>query len=149
MGWKIKSFDELSLSELYQILHIRVSVFVVEQDCPYQEVDGVDQACQHLFLEKDGQIAAYARLIPQDVLYEDVSIGRILVHKDHRKAGYGRELLAKAIEIISNEWDVEKIKIHAQVYLLDFYRSFGFVEVTEHYLEDGIPHVDMIREKTH
>lgn len=145
VDWKVKTFEALSLPQLYHILQERVAVFVVEQNCPYQEVDGADQASSHLFLEKDDQIVAYARLIPKGVLYDVASIGRIFVHKDYRKEGYGRELLAKAIEIISVNWREDQIKLHAQVYLRDFYQSFAFKEVTEEYLEDGIPHVDMVR----
>lgn len=144
MKWKLKSFDELTVNELYKLLQLRVSVFVVEQSCPYPEIDGHDQGCKHLFLEEDGQIVAYARLIPQGVLYESASIGRIVVDKTYRKSGYGRELLKKSIDIITGEWGETEIKLHAQVYLLDFYRSFDFIEMSEHYLEDGIPHVDML-----
>lgn len=144
MKWKLKSFDELTVNELYKLLQLRVSVFVVEQSCPYPEIDGHDQNCRHLFLEKDDQIVAYARLIPRGVLYESASIGRIVVDKSYRKSGYGRELLNKSIDILMDEWDETEIKLHAQVYLLDFYQSFGFVEMSEHYLEDGIPHVDML-----
>ncbi|SEN83651.1 ElaA protein [Amphibacillus marinus] len=147
MKWSVKRFEQLSLAELYQILKKRVEVFVVEQECAYPEIDGNDPDCYHLFLQEGETIVAYARLIPRGVLYAEPSIGRIMVDNRYRKDGYGRKLVKKAIEIIYDDWQEELIKIHAQVYLLDFYQSFGFKEVTAHYLEDNIPHVDMVLEK--
>lgn len=144
MEWNLKTFKSLTGAQVYAILQARVDVFVVEQNCPYREIDGVDQVSTHLFLEKDQKILAYARIIPNDVLYQEPSIGRILVAKGHRGKGYAKEMLTQAIAVVTNQWGNKKIKLHGQVYLRDFYRSFGFREVTEEYLEDGIPHVDMV-----
>lgn len=145
MEWKLKQFNELTLSELYQILKSRVDIFVVEQECPYPEIDGIDPECIHLFKKDQDKIVAYARLVPKDILYPYPSIGRIIVDLDYRKFGYGRELLNRAISVITEEWGEKEIKLHGQVYLREFYQSFGFQEVSDPYLEDGIPHVDMIR----
>ncbi|WP_407271993.1 GNAT family N-acetyltransferase [Radiobacillus sp. PE A8.2] len=146
MEWQLKTFEQLSTSELYSILKARVDVFVVEQNCPYPEVDNVDQACLHLFSEKNGEIIAYARLIPSEILYPQASIGRVLIHKAHRGHGYAHQLMKKAIEVINDDRKQSAIKLHGQEYLRHFYGSFGFKEITEVYLEDNIPHVDMLLE---
>ncbi|TCT20330.1 ElaA protein [Melghiribacillus thermohalophilus] len=144
MTWNFKSFEELSKEELYAILKERVDVFVVEQACPYPEIDGYDEQSWHLYYEDQGDIAAYCRLIPAGVMYDESSIGRVLVKKEYRGSGLAREMMGKAMEIMKNEWTVSRIKLHAQEYLKDFYGSFGFLPVTDVYLEDGIPHIDMI-----
>ncbi|GEN56601.1 GNAT family acetyltransferase [Halolactibacillus alkaliphilus] len=144
--FKVKAFHDLTLDELYQILKARVDVFVVEQNCPYKEVDGIDDQCFHLFTEEEGELTSYCRLIPPGVMYNEPSIGRILVQPNFRKQKLGRQLLTKAIETAKITFKRTDIKIHAQVYLFDFYRSFGFIPVSEEYLEDGILHVDMVLE---
>lgn len=144
----VKTFEQLDLGELYHILQRRVAVFVVEQNCAYPEVDGIDQACVHLFVKEDDKVVAYARLIPRGVLYSTASIGRIMVDPAYRAQGYGRKLVDQAIKIITEDWKEHQIKIHAQVYLLNFYQSFGFKQISDHYLEDGIMHVDMLFEKS-
>jgi len=145
VDWELKRFDQLSLTELYQILKSRVDIFVVEQECPYPEIDGIDPDCLHLFKKDQNQIVAYARLVPKGILDPDPMIGRIIVGNEYRKLGYGRALLNQAISVITDQWHEKEIKLQGQVYLRDFYRSLGFKEVSEPYLEDGIPHVDMIR----
>lgn len=145
MNWTIKTFEQLTSKQLYQILQARVDVFVVEQNCPYREIDDIDQESIHFFIEEQDKIVAYARIIPKGLLYDSASIGRILVHKDYRKHGYGRKLLEACIDWVEENWNEKDIILHAQVYLREFYRSFGFVEITETYLEDGIPHVEMLR----
>lgn len=142
--FQVKRFDDLTTDKLYQLLKLRVDVFVVEQNCPYPEVDGIDQDCLHLFSEEEGVITSYCRLIPPGVMYHEPSIGRILVHPDYRKKALGRQLVSEAIRVIKDEFNRNDIKIHAQVYLYDFYSSFGFEPVSEEYLEDGILHVDMV-----
>lgn len=142
--FQVKRFNELTTDKLYQILKLRVDVFVVEQNCPYPEIDGLDQDCLHLFTEEAGVITSYCRLIPPGVLYNEPSIGRILVHPDYRKKALGRALVSKAIRVIKEAFNRGDIKIHAQVYLDDFYTSFGFKPVSDEYLEDGILHVDRV-----
>lgn len=142
--FQVKKFNELSLEKLYDILKLRVDVFVVEQNCPYPEVDGIDDQCLHVYTEKNGVITSYCRLIPPGVLYDEPSIGRIIVHPSYRKEKLGRALIDEAIKVSTHQFKRTDIKIHAQVYLYDFYRSFGFEPVTERYLEDDIWHVDMV-----
>lgn len=145
MQWHVKRFDELSLTELYQILKVRVDVFVVEQECPYPEIDGIDPNCVHLFLKDQNEIVTYARLVPKGILEPYPMIGRIIVNQKYRKSGYGRALLNQAISIITTEWKEDAIKLQGQTYLQAFYQSLGFEAVSDPYLEDGIPHIDMIR----
>lgn len=143
MNWKIKSFNELNNTELYNILKARSEVFVVEQTCPFLDIDGKDFECYHIFLEDKNQILAYARIVPRGVAYKEPSIGRVIVNKNHRIHGYGRILMTKAIDYIINELKEAEIKIQAQSYLCKFYGSLGFKTISEEYLEDDIPHVDM------
>jgi ElaA protein len=142
--WHLKAFDELSMKELYAILKERTNVFVVEQNCPYLEVDGKDEASYHLFKEMNGDIAAYLRILPPGVSYTESSIGRVLVKKEYRGQGLAYEMMQKGIDFIHNELQQRDIKIQAQDYLRTFYGSFGFEAVSDVYLEDDIPHVDMI-----
>lgn len=144
MSWKIKSFNELSTHELYEILQVRTRVFVVEQECAYLEVDGKDLHSYHLYKEVNGEVAAYARLLPAGVSYEEPSIGRVLVKEEYRRKGFAGELVKRGLAFIHAEWGEQTVKIQAQEYLREFYGSFGFRAITETYLEDGIPHIDMI-----
>lgn len=145
MDYEVKSFDQLSLEELYQILRLRQEVFVVEQNCPYLDNDNKDQAGLHLLIWKNKDLAAYARLLPKGVAYSDyASIGRVVSSPKYRKMGFGRQLMINAIKEVRQRWSNDQIKISAQVYLIDFYRSYGFHEVGEVYLEDDIEHIFMI-----
>lgn len=146
MKWEIKTFNELSLKELYEILKIRVAVFVVEQECAYPEIDGKDEYSWHLTGSENGEITAYARLLPGGLSYEDASIGRVLVNENMRGTGTGRELMERAIRFLE-EKDVEVIRIQAQEYAEQFYASLGFERISEVYLEDNIPHIDMTRKR--
>ncbi|WP_088036048.1 GNAT family N-acetyltransferase [Evansella clarkii] len=147
MDWKLKKFEDFTADELYRILKQRVDVFVVEQHCPYPELDDLDRNAYHLFKVVNGEIAAYSRLLPGGTVYEEASIGRVLVNKEFRKQGLGRELLERSMDFLHEELGENKIKLQAQEYLRDFYASFGFKPVSEVYLEDGIPHIDMIYKK--
>lgn len=147
MKYVIKTFDELTNHELYQILKTRVDVFVVEQTCPYPEIDDYDQHAIHYFLKEKNNLVAYTRLLPSQSRYNEASIGRVLVTPKYRKHGYAREMMERAIKYINYEWKETKIKLQAQVYLESFYTSLGFIRVSEEYLEDNIPHVDMIWEQ--
>ncbi|RDW17144.1 GNAT family N-acetyltransferase [Oceanobacillus arenosus] len=144
MEWQIKKFSELIPTELYQILKARVDVFVVEQRCAYPELDDYDQTSIHYELRINGELAAYLRILPKHTKYDEVSIGRVLVVEKYRRHGYARQLLNQAIRYIENEWNGEAIRIQAQSRLEAFYTSFGFRPISEIYLEDGIPHIDMI-----
>lgn len=144
MTWHIATFNELSNHDLYQILKIRTDIFVVEQNCPYPELDDYDQISTHYFLKKDEEMIAYARIIPKDTKYPVVSIGRVLVKQGNRGHGYARKLMTRVIDFVTDEWNEHTIQIQAQEYLNDFYSSLGFKQISEPYLEDGIPHIDML-----
>ncbi|WP_319204841.1 GNAT family N-acetyltransferase [uncultured Ilyobacter sp.] len=144
MEWNIKKFDELSNRELYDIMQQRVDVFVVEQNCPYAEIDGKDIDAYHLFAADDGNIAAYTRILHPGVSFDEVSIGRVLVNMAYRGEGLGQELMKKTMEFVTKDLKEKSIKIAAQEYLLEFYLSLGFEEASDVYLEDGIPHIDML-----
>ena len=147
MHWEIKAFDQLSLQELYTILTLRTNVFVIEQACPYPEVDGKDPNCLHLLGTINGELVAYLRILPAGLRYDEVSIGRVVVKPSHRGKGLGRLMMEQAIHCITNEWKESQIKIGAQAYLEKFYQSLGFKPVSEVYLEDDIPHLDMLYSK--
>jgi ElaA protein len=143
MNFIIKSFSELTTSELYQILQLRSEVFVVEQDCVYQDIDFKDQKALHVLGYKNNTIIAYTRIFKPGDYFENASIGRVVVKQLERKYGYGHELMKVSIEAIKDAFHQEKITISAQLYLKKFYESHGFIQVGETYLEDGIPHIRM------
>ena len=141
-----KFFQELSLEELYAIMALRQAVFIVEQDCPYQDADGKDQASWHLMGYENEELVAYTRLVPVGVSYEKYpSIGRVITAEKVRGRKIGVELMEKSIQQCEELFGKIPIKIGAQCYLLKFYNSLGFESVGESYLEDGIPHVSMVR----
>ncbi|MCY6371687.1 GNAT family N-acetyltransferase [Clostridium ganghwense] len=144
MNWKIKKFKELSGEEMYEILKRRNEIFVVEQKCIYQDCDNKDKSAYHLFLDKNGKIIAYLRILEKGVSYNEISIGRVLVDKDYRGKGLARQMLLKVIDFIKNNLDETIIRISAQEYLTRFYKSLGFEEVSDVYLEDNIPHIEML-----
>ena len=143
--WKIKTFDELSTIELHQIIKARIEVFVVEQNCPYPEVDGSDQKAIHLWAENRGEVIAYCRIFEPGVKYSECSIGRVLTHHNFRKLNLGKTLMRFAISTIEARFQKATIRISAQDYLLPFYKEFGFTPTGKSYLEDNIPHSEMLR----
>jgi len=147
MKFEFKHFSELSLTELYDILQLRAEIFVVEQDCAYNDIDGLDKNGIHQFLSKDNEIVAYSRILEPGTRFPDFSIGRVVVKESERGTGLGLRMMEKAKEYILDNWDAPKIKISAQKYLRKFYENLGFVVVSEEYLEDGIPHVGMLYQK--
>ena len=146
LNWKIKRFDALSVVELYQLLHLRSEVFVVEQNCVYQDIDGKDEKALHLLGEYEGKIFAYARLFKAKDYFEQASIGRVVVDANCRDKKLGHILIREAIEGIRSYFGEKKITISAQLYLKKFYESHGFIQTSEMYLEDDIPHIEMKRE---
>lgn len=140
----VKRFEELSTEELYKILQVRVSVFVVEQNCAYQEIDDKDRYAYHVFIKDDTGIMAYLRVIDKGVSFEEVSIGRVLTLK--RGCGLGNKILLEGIKIAKERMNADKIRIEAQSYAKIFYEIAGFKQVSEEFLEDGIPHIQMILE---
>ncbi|MGL4373254.1 MAG: GNAT family N-acetyltransferase [Turicibacter sp.] len=146
MNWKIKEFRQLSVDELYGILKLRNEVFVVEQTCIYSDTDDIDQKCLHVFLEENDKIFAYARVIPKQVKFEEASLGRVIVAPEVRKEGYGKILIEKALQCIEEQWGKVNIRIEAQAHLTKFYGEFGFCCISDVFLDDGIPHVIMLRD---
>ncbi|ADI00300.1 GNAT family N-acetyltransferase [Salisediminibacterium selenitireducens] len=144
MEWHCKAFQDLSAAELYRILDARVQVFVVEQNCPYPEIDGKDPESVHLYATENGEVVAYARLLPAGLSYTEPSIGRVLVKEELRKTGLGKTLMNRSMASMQELWEVDVIKIQAQDYARPFYASFGFEPISDVYPEDGIPHVDML-----
>ncbi len=145
MIWYLKKFEELSSSELYTMLHLRSEVFVVEQNCPYQDMDFIDQKSYHLYsTNEENIITTYCRIIPPNTVYEESSIGRVISNPLIRKTGLGKILLKKAITETFLLFPNTNIKIGAQFYLKKFYESFGFIQNSEIYDEDGIEHIKMI-----
>lgn len=143
--WKIKTFAELSTAELYGILKVRAEVFVVEQNCPYLDPDGTDEKAVHLWAEQNGEILAYCRLFDKGIKYEEASIGRVLTTSAARGKNLGKQMMAYAVETIENRFRTSEIRISAQDYLLEFYAGFGFKDTGKKYLEDEIPHTEMLR----
>jgi ElaA protein len=143
ISWKTKTFDELSTQELYQILRLRSEVFVVEQNCVYQDIDNKDQKALHLFGIVEGEIIAHSRLFKPGDYFEFSSIGRVVVAEKHRDKNFGHELIDQSILEINRRFNVQNITISAQLYLKKFYESHGFVATSETYLEDDIPHIEM------
>jgi len=147
MQVSLKTFDDLTKIELYKILQLRAEVFVVEQECPYQDVDDLDQMSHHLLLTDEYQVLkAYCRIIPAPYKFEEyVCISRVVSHPSVRKEGWGKALMLQAITHCHNLYPALDIKISAQLYLKAFYESFGFEQVSDMYLEDNIPHIAMIK----
>ena len=148
MEWILKSFKQLDVDELFELLKLRVDVFVVEQNCPYPEIDEKDRHADtlHLFgTKKNGGLAAYLRILPPGLSFKEASFGRVVVAVQYRKQGISNTLVKKAFEIIENRWPEKNIRIGAQVYLKQFYESHDFQSVSSEYFEDGIAHIDMLR----
>jgi len=141
--WQIKRFNELSLHELYSVLQLRSEVFVVEQNCVYQDIDSKDEKAIHLLGELNGVLVAYARMFQPNDYFEQASIGRVIIKISHRELKLGHELMYHAINAIKEKFKTTQITISAQVYLKKFYQSHGFVQTSEMYLEDDIPHIQM------
>jgi len=142
--WQVKPYSDLSLNELYDIIALRLKVFVVEQDCVYQDLDGKDKKCYHLFCrDGKGNLSATARILHPGISYPEVSIGRVAVDESMRGKAIGYELIKKCKEFIVEEFGDVSISISAQKHLEHFYETHEFKSVGKEYLEDGIPHVEM------
>lgn len=147
INWILKSFPQLTTEELYALLRLRNIVFVVEQDCPYLDTDGKDQASWHLMAFDDDRLVAYTRIIPPGISYEEVSIGRVVTAPEARGSGIGRELMEQSLRHCETLFGQVPIRIGAQQYLERFYASLGFISTGEPYLDDGIPHIEMLLSK--
>lgn len=139
----VKHFNELTNGELYEILRARAEVFVVEQNCPYQDLDGKDFSAYHVFLSEEGKIKAYVRVLDRGVSFDEVSIGRVITTE--RKKGYGAAIMKEGIRVAKEKFGADKIRIGAQVQAEGFYEKLGFKSVSgSEFLEDDIPHIEMI-----
>ncbi|MBN2794215.1 MAG: GNAT family N-acetyltransferase [Clostridia bacterium] len=141
MNWIVKHFETLTLKELYDFLTLRSAVFVLEQECPYQDVDGKDEDAYHVMGYEGDNLVAYCRLLKPGISYEEASIGRVIVKASARKSGLGKTLMNHALNFLKDE---HHIRISAQAYLKEFYSDLGFEQVSEIYLEDNIPHIEML-----
>ena len=142
---QVKSFQELSLEEFHDIIALRIRIFIIEQNCPYQEVDGKDKLAHHLFFknEKD-EIIAVTRILPQGISYAEVAIGRVVVHEDYRGTGLGNQLMADSMNFVKDKYGKVPVRLSAQKHLENYYGNHGFKSTGKEYLEDGIPHVEML-----
>ena len=143
--WRFVPFSALTSLELYEMLQLRSEVFVVEQSCPFQDMDGADQKAMHLMGVKDGKLVAYARCFAAGEKFSESSIGRVVTHLSARGDGIGHVLIKEAIASLVRHWGPQPIRIGAQARLEKFYNQHGFVQNGEPYIEDGIPHIEMLR----
>lgn len=146
MDIQVKSFEQLSLHQLYEVLRLRSEVFVVEQDCVYQDIDGKDEKALHVLGFDNGNLVAYTRIFPPGIYFSEAAIGRVVVKNSSRKNKFGHEIMEASIKAVQDNFDTTNIKLSAQTYLTKFYESHGFHQIGEGYLEDGIPHIAMIRQ---
>jgi len=143
VSWTTRSFEALSSLELYQLLQLRIRIFMLEQECLYEECDDKDLQAKHLLGKINGKVVAYARILPKGISYPDVSIGRVVVQQEYRHLKLGLELMAQAIKSAHADYPNETIRISAQAHLQHFYEKQGFVRESDSYLEDNIPHIEM------
>lgn len=143
----VKHFKELNNEELYDILRLRCEIFVVEQNCPYQDCDLKDKEAYHLFIKNHHEIIAYLRILNKGASYDEISIGRVVVHKEYRRKGIAQKMIRDAIEFIEEKLGETSVRLSGQLYAERLYESLGFRRVSEVYLEDNIPHVEMLYEK--
>lgn len=144
---RVKSFQELTVDELYAVLKLRSAVFVVEQNCVFLDMDDKDQKCHHLLLYRENELVGYSRLVPAGVSYSEISIGRVITAASVRGTGLGKRLMELAIHYCQQLLGPGPIRIGAQTYALGFYASLGFVAEGETYDEDGIEHIEMVRKE--
>lgn len=141
----VKTFEGLSTHELYDIIQLRSEVFVVEQDCVYQDLDGKDKKALHVIGTKNNRVVAYARIFRPGHYFKEASIGRVVVKESERKYGYGLHIMKASIKAIEENFNDPTVRLSAQTYLKKFYSSLGFMAEGKEYLEDGIPHINMVR----
>lgn len=144
--WHLQKFEFLTVQELYAILRLRSEVFVVEQTCIFQDMDNKDQSSYHLMGWENNILAAYTRLVPPGIAYPEASIGRVVTSPTARGSGIGRLLMEKSIEQTFLLYGKTPIRLGAQLYLKNFYESLGFRQTSDVYIEDGIDHIEMIRQ---
>lgn len=146
MQWVLKKFKDLSLNEFHDIIQLRINIFIVEQNCPYPELDNKDKIAYHLFgINKENKIIAYTRIFKSGDYHKEAAFGRVVVHQNYRNQKIGHELVKQTIYEIKKLFGNTNIKIGAQTYLKNFYESFDFHQIGDEYIEDGIPHIHMLK----
>jgi ElaA protein len=146
LTWLCKKFEDLSNNELYDAMVLRQEVFVVEQNCAYLDADGKDKHSWHVLgYDEKGELAVYARIVFPGISYKEVAIGRVVSSQAHRRTGAGKELMREALKSIEDIYGKVPVRISAQTYLVKFYSEFGFLSTGKEYLEDDIPHTEMLR----
>lgn len=144
MTLEIKAFNELSLEEFHDLIALRIAVFVIEQNCPYQELDGKDKESYHLILKnKENNIIGTARILPAGLSYPEISIGRVVTDAQSRELKLGHKIMTESLDFIQKKWPNKSVKLSAQTHLTHFYGKHGFISTGKEYLEDGIPHTEM------
>ena len=149
MEWKIKKFNQLSTLELYDILKAREEIFIIEQECLYDDIDSKDLDAVHIFSMEEGQVVCYLRILGKGVRFDEVSIGRVMTRPAYRRKGYGEQIMKRAIQYIEEIMEEGEIRISAQTYLKNFYENVGFKVVSDVYLEDGLDHYEMLYSSIH
>ena len=144
MNVLIKHYTELSNDEFHDIIALRMAVFVVEQDCPYQDLDGLDKDAYHMIVLENGETIGTLRILKPGVSYNETAIGRVVSHPDHRKRKMGHLMMEKAMAFVINEMGFDTVRLSAQTHLIDYYGRHGFKSTGKEYLEDGIPHTEML-----
>jgi len=142
------AYSQLTINDLYKILQLRSEIFVVEQDCVYNDLDGNDEQAFHFYIKDGANVVAYARVLPPNTRFSKASIGRLVVHKAYRFKGLARQLMNASASWAFKQWPIDTIYISAQKYLKGFYKSVGYKVISDEYLEDGIPHIKMSLSKT-
>ena len=145
LNWETNTLHDLSVIDYHHIMALRTSIFVVEQNCPYQDIDDKDLTAFHVYGKIDQNVIAVCRILPAGISYAEISIGRVAVSMEYRGTNVANDLMQQTIHFIENQWGKKDIRISAQQHLTTFYNRFGFVQVSEMYLEDDIPHVEMLR----
>ena len=143
--WETCPFKSLSVEKLYEIIQLRQEIFVVEQDCPYIDADGIDLKCIHISGYHKNKLIAYSRIMPPGINYKEASIGRIITKKEHRGHGVGYQLVSISIEEIYKNYGNQPIRLSGQTYARAFYEKLGFISEGKEYLEDGIPHISLVK----
>ena len=145
LNWETNTLHDLSVIDYHHIMALRTSIFVVEQNCPYQDIDDKDLTAFHVYGKIDQNVIAVCRILPAGISYAEISIGIVAVSMEYRGTNVANDLMHQTIHFIENQWGKKDIRISAQQHLTTFYNRFGFVQVSEMYLEDDIPHVEMLR----
>ena len=145
INWEVTAFKSLKVEKLYDIISLRQEIFIVEQDCPYIDADGIDTKCIHISGYHKKNLIAYSRIMPKGINYKEASIGRIITKKEYRGFGIGNKLVSISIDEIYKNYGNQPIRLSGQIYARDFYEKLGFVGEGKEYLEDGIPHISMFK----